>query len=81
MTNLDTSMTGVHVPQPINTTTSSTARKAKIHWVAAMFYLLLAVGGIVMASSGKPSGLVATAVAGAYSVYLFRGGRVVVWFW
>ena len=47
------------------------------HWL----WLLLAVAALVAAFSGKPSTLFVTLIAGAYSAYLFRGGRVVIWFW
>lgn len=51
------------------------------HWVAGTFFVLLAAVGVAMAVSGKPVTLFPAAVCGLYSVYLFRGGRIVIWFW
>ncbi len=45
------------------------------------FYLVIAVVGVIMAIGGQPATLVVTALAGAYSAYLFRGGRFVIWIW
>lgn len=58
-----------------------TAMRRRPHWIAGTFYLLLAIGGVIAAANGKPAALLVTAVAGLYAVYLYRGGRVVVWFW
>lgn len=68
------------MPQPIATDTQRVQRR-KPHYIAATVYMLLAVAGLIAAVSGNPSSLFVTLLAGAYSVYLFRGGRVVVWFW
>jgi hypothetical protein len=67
-------------PHPLATTTSSVSRR-RPHYIAATFYLVLAVLGIVAAVNGHPSSLVLTAIAGAYSMYLYRGGRFVIWIW
>lgn len=68
------------MPQPL-ATDAQQAQRRKPHYVAATLYLLLAVAALVAAFSGKPSTLFVTLIAGAYSAYLFRGGRVVIWFW
>jgi hypothetical protein len=65
----------------MNDTTSTQTRRRKPHWIAGTFYLLLAIGGIVLTTQGKPAGLILTLLAGLYAVYLYRGGRVVVFFW
>ena len=56
-------------------------RRPRRHVVAATFYLVIAVVGVIMAIGGQPATLVVTALAGAYSAYLFRGGRFVIWIW
>jgi hypothetical protein len=47
--------------------------------VAWVFYGLIAILGLVLAVH-EPRLLLGTLMAGAYSVYLFRGGRFVIWF-
>ena len=54
------------------------ARRAKRHYIAATFYTLLAVLGLIATFAGQPSGLLATAICGLYAIYLWRGGRFVV---
>ncbi len=56
-------------------------RRARTHYVAATFYTLMALLGIVGAIQGKPVTLIATVVAGLYAAYLWRGGRFVIWIW
>lgn len=56
-------------------------KRRKPHWFAGTFYLAFAVLGIVAAVQGVPSGLFVTVVAGLYALYLFRGGRIVIFFW
>ena len=54
-------------------------RRRSVAWV---YYTILAVlGPIFTISQGHPSGLVVTALCGAYATYLFRGGRFVIWIW
>jgi hypothetical protein len=68
------------MPQPLAPTPPE-ARRRRPHWIAGTFYLILAVGGIVVAAQGKPAALFATLLCGLYAAYLYRGGRIVVWFW
>jgi uncharacterized membrane protein YgcG len=68
------------MPQPLATDAQRVQRR-KPHYIAATVYLLLAFFALIAAFSGKPSTLIVTLLAGAYSAYLYRGGRVVVWFW
>lgn len=68
------------MPQPL-TPDAQSVRRRRPHYVAATFYALIALVGVIVACSGKPSTLVVTLLAGLYSTYLFRGGRVVVWIW
>ena len=68
------------MPEPLSTDAQRVARR-KPHYVAATFYALIAIVGVIVACTGKPSTLVVTLLAGLYSTYLFRGGRVVVWIW
>ena len=63
---------------PGDTRPVARARRRSTAWV---YYAIIAVLGIVAAGSSHGSTLVVTALAGLYSVYLFRGGRIVVWFW
>lgn len=49
------------------------------HTVAAVVYLLLTLFAVVAASS-KPELWIAVILLGAYTTYLFRGGRWVVFF-
>lgn len=44
------------------------------------YYAVIAVFGVIVAFS-HPITLLVTLVAGIYSVYLYRGGRWVIWFW
>ncbi len=55
--------------------------RRKRHTIAATFYLVMAVVGLVVAVTSSPAALVVTVIAGLYSAYLFRGGRIVVWIW
>lgn len=56
-------------------------RRRRPHYIAALFYLFVAVLGVAALVSGQFVGIVVTLIAAPYSVYLFRGGRVVVWIW
>lgn len=62
-------------------TTATTGRRRRPHYVAATFYLIIAIAGVVVGVSQAPAALIAAVVAGLYSVYLFRGGRFVIWIW
>jgi hypothetical protein len=69
--NRRTAMTAnVSTPQPVR-------RRRSIAWV---YYAILALVG-VFASFTAPGVLVLTLACAAYSAYLFRGGRFVLWIW
>jgi hypothetical protein len=55
-----------------------TARKRSKAWI---YYLILAVGSLIAVCTGQVIGLLGMALFGWYSRYLYRGGRVVIWFW
>ena len=48
---------------------------------AWIYYAVLAVVAVIAAVAGQPITLLGGALFGAYSVYLYRGGRFVIWFW
>jgi hypothetical protein len=55
--------------------------RPKPHYFAGTFYVLLTIGAVVLAAqSSSPKLLLIAAVTAAYSVYLYRGGRWVVFF-
>jgi len=54
--------------------------RGKAHPIAGTFYLIIAIAGIAAAAGGAPAALIVTVLAALYSVYLFRGGRVVIFF-
>lgn len=58
-------------------TTRPVHRKRSIAWI---YYALLAAVGVI-ASFQSPVILVAALACGAYSAYIFRGGRFVLWIW
>ena len=60
----------VRTPQPV-------LRKRSIAWI---YYALLALVGVIAGFQAPAAFLVALA-CGAYSAYLFRGGRFVLWIW
>jgi hypothetical protein len=50
--------------------------------VARFYYAALAILGVVIAvSSHEPKVLIGSVACAAYSIYLFRGGRFVIWIW
>ena len=52
-------------------------RRRSVAWI---YYALIALALVVAGFSAPVSFLLALAI-GAYSVYLFRGGRFVLWIW
>jgi hypothetical protein len=52
-------------------------RKRSLAWI---YYTIIAIAGVVVAFS-YPQTLLVSLVAGAYALYLYRGGRWVIWFW
>jgi hypothetical protein len=59
-----------NTPRPVR-------RKASIAWI---YYGVLAVVGVV-AGFQVPAAFLFAVACGAYSAYLFRGGRFVLWIW
>lgn len=54
-------------------------RRRSIAW---LYYSVIAVISVFAAiSTGKPQVLIATALCTAYAIYLYRGGRIVLWIW
>lgn len=48
---------------------------------AWIYYLILAIASLIAVFAGKPIGLLGAGLCGAYSYYIYNGGRVVIWFW
>lgn len=65
--------------EPIAPTTTPGLRR-RPHYIAGTFYALITLAAIVAATQGKPVTLVVAAITAVYSAYLFRGGRVVIFF-
>jgi hypothetical protein len=55
----------------------ASARRSKA-WI---YYALLSVLSLASVASGAAAGLIAAPLLALYSVYLYRGGRFVVWIW
>lgn len=45
------------------------------------YYSILSILSFIALCTGQLVGLLGTALFGLYAVYLYRGGRVVLWFW
>lgn len=58
--------------------TTSEARPRSKAWV---YYSILSGLSFVAVCTGVIAGLAGTVLFGLYAVYLYRGGRVVIWFW
>lgn len=57
-------------------------RPARRLSVARFYYAALAILGVVLAiAAHQPKVLIASAVCAVYAIYLFRGGRFVIWIW
>ena len=54
-----------------------TTRRRSIAWV---FYLVLTVASLFAVGPVGPQVLILTAILAAYTVYLYRGGRFVIFF-
>lgn len=61
-----------------NTQPNTTTRPRRS--IAWLYYAILAVVALI-AGVGQPALLVAALPFGAYSRYLYRGGRIVIWLW
>ena len=57
------------------------AEKQRRRSKAWIYYSLLAILALVALPSVGASALLGAGLFGAYAAYLFRGGRIVVWFW
>ena len=66
------------VENDLTATGPGTVRRRSKAWV---YYLILAVLSLIALCTGQVIGLLGMALFGAYSRYLYRGGRVVIWFW
>jgi hypothetical protein len=64
-------MQGVVTPQ-------HRGRRRSKAWI---YYAILAVCSLITVFTGKPIGLLGTLLCGAYSYYIYQGGRIVIWFW
>lgn len=53
-------------------------RKRSIAWI---YYAILAMVCLFVGFNTEIGALVPAALCAAYSVYLFRGGRFVLWIW
>lgn len=62
----------------MTTDPSSTHRPRSKAWV---YYSILTALSFIALCTGQVAGLLGMALFGLYAVYLYRGGRVVVWFW
>jgi hypothetical protein len=62
------------------TRTTRPGLRRKPHYIAGTFYALITIAAIIVAAQGKPATLIVAAITAAYSVYLFRGGRIVIFF-
>jgi hypothetical protein len=61
--------------------TNSTSRPAKKRSLAWIYYALIAVVCGYLGFDKSIGLLVPAGLCAAYSAYLFRGGRFVVWIW
>jgi hypothetical protein len=58
--------------------TASGPRRRSKAWI---YYTILAVLSLISVFLGHAVGLAGMAMFGLYARYLYRGGRVVIWFW
>ena len=64
--------------QPIIPGDTRRIRRRSKAWV---YYALLAVLTVFAVPSTHGSSVIATVLFSLYAAYIYRGGRVVVWFW
>ena len=58
---------------------TASGRRRSVAWV---YYAIIAILGVVSAFSTGQTGILPPALlCAAYSTYIFRGGRFVVWIW
>jgi hypothetical protein len=58
--------------------TASGRRQRSKAWI---YYSILAGASFITLCTGRPVGLLGMALFGLYARYIYRGGRVVIWFW
>lgn len=58
--------------------TSGTSKRRSRAWI---YYSILALLSFAAVFLGQVGGLIGTVLFGCYAVYLYRGGRFVLWFW
>lgn len=63
--------------EPVGKPPGAAVRRSKA-WI---YYAVLAVVSVVTIPSIGWQGMLGAAAFGLYSAYLFRGGRLVIWFW
>lgn len=56
-----------------------TAERRRPHYIAGTFYATVAAGCLLI-TPDKPAALLGALLVGAYAAYLFRGGRIVIFF-
>jgi hypothetical protein len=62
----------------MTTQTSGTDKPRAKAWV---YYSVLAGASFIALCTGQLVGLLGMVLFGLYAAYLYRGGRVVIWFW
>jgi hypothetical protein len=64
---------------PYEISTGQRRRKRSAAWI---YYAILSILCVIAAiGSSEYVALIGTALFGLYAFYLFRGGRIVIWFW
>ena len=58
--------------------TRPTRRRRSLAWI---YYSILAVLSLFAIPATHGGSLIVTALLGLYATYLYRGGRIVIWFW
>lgn len=53
-------------------------RRRSMAWV---YYAIIAIAALFVVPSSHGGSLIVTLLAGLYSAYIFRGGRIVFWIW
>jgi hypothetical protein len=48
---------------------------------AWVYYAILAILSLISVFTGHAVGLVGVLLFGGYSTYIYRGGRIIFWFW
>lgn len=72
--------TGTPAGQPPAAYSPPSAQRPRPHYIAGTFWAIIAFAALVAAVQGQPASLLVTLLAGAYSTYLYRGGRWVIFF-